>query len=125
MLHCLKRGFPSYVDASRQEGTILNGDARDYDVSTQGALVANIKVIARFTAINYLAKHYDLPCRDISQNSAVSPHRHTIARQVKLYFDAKNLLNTPLEFTEGPSQSRPIQREFYDITLLAGVRVSL
>jgi hypothetical protein len=33
--------------------------------------------------------------------------------------------NTPLEFTEGPSQSRPIQREFYDITLLAGVRVSL
>jgi outer membrane receptor protein involved in Fe transport len=50
---------------------------------------------------------------------------YTIARQVKLYFDAKNLLNTPLEFTEGPSQSRPIQREFYDITLMAGVRVSL
>jgi TonB-dependent receptor len=49
----------------------------------------------------------------------------TLARQVKLYFDAKNLLNTPLEFTEGLSQSRPIQREFYDITLLAGVRVSL
>jgi TonB-dependent receptor len=49
----------------------------------------------------------------------------TVIRQVKLYFDAKNLLNTPLEFTEGPSQSRPIQREFYDITLLAGVRVSL
>ena len=50
---------------------------------------------------------------------------YTIISQVKLYFDAKNLLNTPLEFTEGPSQSRPIQREFYDITLLAGVRVSL
>jgi TonB-dependent receptor len=50
---------------------------------------------------------------------------YSITRQVKLYFDAKNLLNTPLEFTEGPSQSRPIQREFYDITLLAGVRVSL
>jgi TonB-dependent receptor len=50
---------------------------------------------------------------------------YTIMRQVKLYFDAKNLLNTPLEFTEGPSQSRPIQREFYDITVLAGVRVSL
>ncbi len=50
---------------------------------------------------------------------------YAIARQVKVYFDAKNLLNTPLEFTEGPSQSRPIQREFYDITLLAGVRVSL
>jgi TonB-dependent receptor len=50
---------------------------------------------------------------------------YAIARQIKLYFDAKNLLNTPLKFTEGPSQSRPIQREFYDITLLAGVRMSL
>jgi hypothetical protein len=46
-------------------------------------------------------------------------------RELRLYFDAKNLLNTPLEFTEGTSDSRPIQREFYDITLLAGVRLSL
>jgi len=50
---------------------------------------------------------------------------YTIMHNVKLYFDAKNLLNTALEFTEGTSQNRPIQREFYDITLLAGVRVSL
>ncbi len=49
---------------------------------------------------------------------------YTVAQQVKIYFDAKNLLNTPLEFTEGRSDSRPIQREFYDITLLAGVRLS-
>jgi TonB-dependent receptor len=49
---------------------------------------------------------------------------YAIAHQVKVYFDAKNLLNTPLEFTEGTSDSRPIQREFYDITLLAGVRLS-
>jgi hypothetical protein len=80
MLHCLKRGFPSYVDASRQKGTILNGDARDYDVSTQGTLAANIKVITCFAATNYLAEHYDLPRCDISRNSAVSPHRHTIVR---------------------------------------------
>jgi hypothetical protein len=33
VLHCLKRGFPSYVDAPRQVGSILNRDARDYDVS--------------------------------------------------------------------------------------------
>jgi outer membrane receptor protein involved in Fe transport len=49
---------------------------------------------------------------------------YAIAHEVKIYFDAKNLLNTPLEFTEGTSDSRPIQREFYDITLLAGVRMS-
>jgi TonB-dependent receptor len=49
---------------------------------------------------------------------------YAIAHEVKVYFDAKNLLNTPVEFTEGTSDSRPIQREFYDITLLAGVRLS-
>ncbi len=49
---------------------------------------------------------------------------YKIAPSVKLYFDAKNLLNTPLEFTEGRSDSRPIQREFYGVTLLAGVRMS-
>jgi hypothetical protein len=80
MFHCLKRGFPSYVDASRQKGTILNGDARDYDVSTQGALAANIKVITCFTATDYFPEHHDLSRRDISRNSAVSPHRHTIVR---------------------------------------------
>ena len=49
---------------------------------------------------------------------------YTVSHQIKVYFDAKNLLNTPLEFTEGTSDARPIQREFYDITLLAGVRLS-
>jgi len=50
---------------------------------------------------------------------------YAIQHAVHLYLDAKNLLNTPLEFTEGPSFLRPIQREFYGVTLLAGVRVSL
>ncbi len=50
---------------------------------------------------------------------------YAITGKVRVYFDAKNLLNTPLEFTEGRSDFRPIQREFYDLTLLAGVRVSL
>jgi TonB-dependent receptor len=49
---------------------------------------------------------------------------YTVSRVVRVYFNAKNLLNTPLEFTEGPSWYRPIQREFYDLTLLAGVRLT-
>ncbi len=49
---------------------------------------------------------------------------YSVDRALNVYLDAKNLLNTPLEFTEGPSASRPIQREFYDVTLLAGVRLS-
>ena len=46
-----------------------------------------------------------------------------VSSVASVYFDAKNLTNTPLEFTEGPSDSRPIQREFYDQTFLAGVRM--
>ena len=80
MLLCLKRGFPSYVDASRQEGTILNGDARDYNVSTQRALAPDIKVITCVATTNYLAEHHDLSCCDISRHSAISPYRHTIIR---------------------------------------------
>jgi TonB-dependent receptor len=38
-----------------------------------------------------------------------------------VYFNAKNLLNTPLRYYEGESD-RPIQREFYDATFEAGVR---
>ena len=49
---------------------------------------------------------------------------YAVSRVVRVYFEGKNLLNTPLEFTEGPSWYRPIQREFYDITLLAGVRLT-
>ena len=38
-----------------------------------------------------------------------------------VYFNAKNLLNTPLRYYEG-EPFRPIQREFYDVTYEAGVR---
>jgi outer membrane receptor protein involved in Fe transport len=40
----------------------------------------------------------------------------------KIYFNAKNLTNEPLRFYQG-SPSFPIQREFYDVTYEAGVKV--
>ena len=49
---------------------------------------------------------------------------YVLTRYATVYFDAKNLTNTPLQFTEGPTNSRPIQREFYDATYLAGLRAS-
>ena len=39
------------------------------------------------------------------------------------YFNAKNLNNSPLRFYEG-SNNRPIQREYYEYTLEAGVSVA-
>ncbi len=52
---------------------------------------------------------------DLTSSYAITPHW-------TIYFNAKNLLNTPLRYYEG-SPDRPIQREFYDVTLEGGVRV--
>ncbi len=40
-----------------------------------------------------------------------------------MYFNGKNLTNSPLRFYEGRND-RPIQREYYEYTLEAGVSVS-
>ncbi len=51
---------------------------------------------------------------DFTTSYQVNPH-------LNIYFNAKNLLNTPLRYYEG-SADRPIQREFYDVTYEGGVR---
>ena len=43
--------------------------------------------------------------------------------QVSAYFNLKNRMNTALKFTEGEGEDRVIQREFYGITLQAGVNL--
>ncbi|MDB5448159.1 MAG: TonB-dependent receptor, partial [Phenylobacterium sp.] len=50
--------------------------------------------------------------------------QYQINPRVAVYFNAKNLLDTPLRFYEG-SKNRPIQREFYDITVEGGVKLRL
>jgi outer membrane receptor protein involved in Fe transport len=46
---------------------------------------------------------------------------YRIDNHFSLYFNAKNLLNTPLRYYEG-EPNRPIQREFYDVTIEGGVK---
>ena len=48
---------------------------------------------------------------------------YDISNNVELYFDAKNLTNTLLEFTQTDNKYYPIQREFYGPTFFFGVRV--
>lgn len=48
---------------------------------------------------------------------------YQLTSYLQLYFDAKNLTNTKLQFTQGSSPDHPIQREFYDSDYLGGVRV--
>ena len=50
---------------------------------------------------------------------------YDICDNMELYFDAKNLTNTLLEFTQTKSTYFPIQREFYGPTYFLGVRVRL
>jgi len=51
---------------------------------------------------------------DLTSSYAVTP-------QMSVYFNARNLLNTPLRYYEG-SSNRPIQREFYLASYEAGFR---
>jgi TonB-dependent receptor len=46
--------------------------------------------------------------------------QYKISDPFSVYFNAKNLTNTPLKFTEGPGEDRIIQREYYGITLQFG-----
>ena len=48
--------------------------------------------------------------------------QYRVTEVVGLYFDAKNLTNDAMRYSEG-SQNRPIQREFYGRTLLGGVNL--
>ncbi len=48
---------------------------------------------------------------------------YDVTDHITVSFDAKNLTNTRLEFTESQVDSRPIQREFYDQDYLFAVRM--
>jgi len=61
---------------------------------------------------------------DVLQDSRLTmdlTSSYQVTRHLTVYFNAKNLLNTPLRYYEG-SPDRPIQREFYDVTYEGGVR---
>jgi outer membrane receptor protein involved in Fe transport len=47
---------------------------------------------------------------------------YDLTKRAQIYLNLKNLTNAPLRFYEGEA-NRPIQREFYDLTLEAGVKL--
>ena len=49
--------------------------------------------------------------------------QYQVNEPLSVYFNAKNLTNTALKFTEGEGENRVIQREFYGVTLQAGVNI--
>jgi hypothetical protein len=49
---------------------------------------------------------------------------YAVNAKAGLYLNFKNLTNNPMRYSEGPDD-RPIQREFYGITVQAGVTFQL
>ena len=45
-------------------------------------------------------------------------------KNIQFYFDAHNLTDTTLKFTETAAQGRPTQREFYGVDVIGGIRVT-
>jgi TonB-dependent receptor len=50
---------------------------------------------------------------------------YNLSPRITLFAQARNLTNTPLAFTQSASSQYPIQREFYDLDYLGGVRLKL
>ncbi len=46
--------------------------------------------------------------------------QYQVSQPLSVYFNIKNLTNTPLKFTEGMAENRVIQREYYDTTFQVG-----
>jgi TonB-dependent receptor len=50
---------------------------------------------------------------------------YDITPRVTVFAQLRNITNTPLEFTQSASSQYPIQREFYDVDYLGGIRLKL
>jgi TonB-dependent receptor len=50
---------------------------------------------------------------------------YNLTPRITFFAQARNLTNSPLEFTQSASSQYPIQREFYDLDYLGGVRLKL
>ena len=49
---------------------------------------------------------------------------YQVNKNIQFYFDAHNLTDQALKYTETASVSRPIQREFYGVDVMGGIRVT-
>jgi outer membrane receptor protein involved in Fe transport len=48
---------------------------------------------------------------------------YSISKNAGVYLNVKNLTDNPMRYTEGP-ENRPIQREFYGVTVQAGINLN-
>lgn len=109
------------------ENNILPGTARY--TGNAGLFYENKKVDVQLS-VQYTGKSVfgagSSAARDVYEDSRTTvdfTSRYFVIQNASVYFNAKNLTNSPLRFYEG-STNRPIQREYYEYTLEAGISVS-
>lgn len=123
----------SYVDSSVQ---LRDGEGRvalpgTFKYTANGALFYEAHRLQLRTALQYesavLFGIGGSRALDVFQDKRLTVDfsgSYALSRRVSFYFNAKNLSNAPLRFYEG-STERPIQREYYDVTLEGGVKLKL
>jgi TonB-dependent receptor len=123
----------SYVDSSVQ---LRDGEGRvalpgTFKYTANGALFYEAHRLQLRTALQYesavLFGIGGSRATDVFQDKRLTVDfngSYALSRRVSFYFNAKNLTNAPLRFYEG-SRNRPIQREYYDVTLEGGVKLKL
>jgi outer membrane receptor protein involved in Fe transport len=93
----------------------------------------SVNYVARslFAVVNPTASGFtDLNPRDAdnftSARTTVDANiSYAVTPRITLFAQARNLTNTPLEFTQSASSQYPIQREYYDFDYLGGVTLKL
>lgn len=101
----------------------------------QGPLYTDVSVnyVSRslFAVVNPAASGFsDLNPRDVDQFTSARTTVDAdidvaVTPRVTFFAQARNITNTPLEFTQSASSQYPIQREYYDMDFLGGVQLKL
>jgi TonB-dependent receptor len=121
----------TFVDSNAQirpgENNILPGTSK---YTGNAGLFYETKKVNVQLSLQYTAKSVfgagSSAATDVYEDSRTTldlTSRYFVTSAWSLYFNAKNLTNSPLRFYEG-STNRPIQREYYEYTLEAGISVA-
>ena len=129
----------TWVDSSYDVPVLVNGlssATRKSILPSTSRNTANAELLYEMYGLNVTIGGYYTSRNIFSQGSTAALDQWTqdrvsvdfgaqyqVNEPLSVYFNAKNLTNTALKFTEGEGENRVIQREFYGITLQAGVNI--
>ena len=122
-------GNATYVDSQVE---LRSGEKRRLPATSEWTWNANLYYEAHGVQLRLAAQYVGSNLFGIGDTAATDVYQSPrttldftssleITRNLRLYFNVKNLTNEPLRIYEG-SPDRPIQREFYDATFEGGIK---